>query len=836
MSRHPSTFFPPVNSTSFAAQLLCASLAACAATAFTAPAQAQTTPAVDAARSYAIPAGPLGAALNRLGQESGALITFSPEQVAGLQTQGASGSLTVVQAMGALLRGTGLQAFQGSAGAWTMRRTPSADTSTDKTMATTVQTGTPLAEVLVTAQAFEDPVTEGSGSYAGPTTTASATGLRLSIRETPQTVTVVTQQQMKDQGTSSISDVMQNAAGISVQRADSERWGFSARGFSITNFMHDGVPRLFDGIYDWGGTNLDMLFYDRVEIVKGATGLLTGSGEPSAAVNFVRKRPTKTFGGSVTAQLGSDSHRRLETDISTPLNADQTVRGRIAAAQQDRGSQQDHYRQKLSAVYGIVEADLQPGTRVTLGADYQHVDPRGTTWTGVPVFYSDGTRTDFSRTFNPAANWSRRVFTNKSAFAMLEQQFASDWRLKVEASSHRSRHHSTLASASGGNPDPVTGEGMYLFSGEFEGDRRQNTLYASLEGKYTLFGRRHDAAFGARWTDAKTDGLLYEGQYPTLTGSIFNWDGSYPEPVFKVDGDYEQTERQTGLYASTRLRPTDRLAVILGARTSRVNQKSRSTYDDRGEPTGQRESARTPYAGVVYELDGVHALYASYTSIFQPQSLLTLTGEYLKPLEGKAFEVGVKADYLDGRLQAGAAVYRIQQENVAQYAGVVGNNEERYRAIKGVRSQGVELQVAGRLTPAWNINASYTYNSARTAEGTPVYGSQAQTTQPEHIARLFTSYRLAGAGRGWTLGGGVSWQSRFESKVWSPTANDYASIWQQGYALVDLTARYDFTPQLSVSAVLRNVADKKYYSGMGLFDTLYWGEGRSAALTLTYKF
>lgn len=698
--------------------------------------------------AFDIAAQPLAQALGAFVQQSGQQVLFDEAVVIGRSAQAVKGSLAPRQALEQLLAGTGVTISTARAGGFTLMATQPAPAQAEH-----AQT---LTAITVTGQLFEDPVTEGTGSYAGPTTTASATGLRLSIRETPQTVTVVTQQQMKDQGASSISDVLQNTAGIAVQRADSERWGFSARGFTISNYTHDGVPRLSDGIYDWGTTNLDMLFYDRVEVIKGATGLLSGAGEPSAAVNFVRKRPTRSFGGSVSAQLGTHRHRRVQADISTPVNEAQTIRARIAAAHQDRGSQQDHYRQRLSAVYGIVEADLTPTTRVTLGADYQHVDPRGSSWTGVPAFNSDGTRTDFSRSFNPAARWSRRVFTNQSMFAMLEHQVLADWRLKVEANTHRSRHRSTLGSASGGNPDPLTGEGMMLFSGDFAGDRRQNTLYASLEGKYTLFGQRHDAAFGARWTNARTHGLLYAGQYPMLSGSIFQWDGNYPEPSFEVDGDYAQSERQTGFYASTRLRATDRLSVILGARISRMVQKARSAYDDRGEPTGQRESMWTPYAGVVYELDGVHALYASYTSIFQPQALLTLSGDYLEPLQGRAAEAGVKADYLDGDLQASAAVFRIQQDNVPQFAGMVGNDEERYRGIKGVRSQGVEFQVAGRLTPAWNVNASYAYHRARTAQGTPVYGSQAMTTQPEHVARLFTTYRLSGAASGWTVGGGIS--------------------------------------------------------------------------------
>lgn len=791
-----------------------------------------------ATQHYDIPAGPLAATLGRLGAQAGILLSFTTAQTEGRLSPGVRGALDVPQALAAALAGTGLRAVP-QAGGWQLQAAPAAvpaPTSAALPFATGSAT---LAEVRVTAQA-EDPVTEGSGSYAGPTTTASATGLRLSIRETPQTVTVVTQQQMRDQASFAIADVMQNAAGISAQRYDSERWMFSARGFVITNFLHDGVPRLYDGIYDWGATNLDMVFYDRVEIVKGATGLLSGSGMPSAAINFVRKRPAKEFGGSVSLQAGSFDHRRAEVDLSTPLNADKSVRARVAAAHQDQGSVQDHYRQKLSALYGIVEADLAPGTRATVGADYQHVDPRGTSWTGLPVFFSDGSRTDFARELNPAATWSRRLFTNNSVFAVLDHQFTPDWRLKVEANSLRSRHDSVLASASGGYPERTTGEGMYLFSGAFRGDRTQNTVHASLEGRYTLLGRRHDAAFGATWTDARTDGPTFEGQYPLLSGSIFQWDGSYPEPVFARIGDYADRTRQIGLYASTRLRPTNQLAVILGLRTSRVDVQHRESYTNgtADYASQQKESALTPYAGVVFELDGVHALYASYTSIFEPQPLRTMAGDYLDPLRGKALEAGVKADYLDGQLQASAAVFHIRQENLAEYAGYVGDFEERYKPVAGVRSRGVELQVAGRITPAWNVNASYTYAHIRSADGQPVFGSQLMTTLPAHTARLFTTYRLPGAASAWKIGGGVRWQSAFDGKVWPPseTATDYAIVRQKGYALVDLTAQFDVTPKLTLSASVRNLFDRRYYAGMGLFETAYRGEARSALVTVHYRF
>lgn len=801
----------------------------------TAPGWAQQPPAPPAVRkAFSVQPGALEEALTTLARQAGITLSFAPGQVQGRRSPGVQGDLSIDEAFERVLEATGLEARRNGPDSYLLaarRMQGQAETAPARSAA--------LPAVRAAAAAYGNPVTEGSGSYAATATTASATGLALSIHETPQTITVVTQQQMRDQATLSVADVMQNAAGINTQRYDSERWMFSARGFVITNFMHDGVPRAYDGIYDWGATNLDMVFYDRVEIIKGATGLLSGAGMPSATVNFVRKRPGKETAASVSAQLGSHDHRRLEADVATPLNEDKTVRGRLAAAHQDRGSVQDHYRQKLSAVYGIVEADLTPATRLSLGADHQQVDPRGTSWTGLPVFHSDGSRTDFSRSLNPATDWSRRVFSNSSVFAVLEHQLSPDWRLKAEANHQRSRHRSTLGSASGGYPDPQTGLGMYLFSGRFEGDRTQRTLHASLEGRYALLGRRHDAAFGATWTDARTDGATYAGQYPMLTTSIFDWDGRYPEPTFDVVGDYAERQRQTGFYACTRLRPTDRLAVILGARSSRVTQQRQDRYTDgrAEEASRQKERELTPYAGIVYDLDDVHALYASYTSIFEPQALRTLGGSYLDSLKGKAWEAGVKAEYLDGQLQASLALFQIQQDNLAEYAGFVGDNEERYRAIKGVRSRGLELQLAGKLTPRWQLNASYAYSHIRNADGQQVYGSQLMTTQPAHMARLFTRYHLSEGDGGWHVGGGLSWQSRFEGKVWPPAADatDYAIVRQKAYALVDLSADYQFTPRLNASVVVRNAFDKAYLNSIGLFETAYRGEPRSLTLTLNYQ-
>ncbi|MDM0026212.1 TonB-dependent siderophore receptor [Variovorax saccharolyticus] len=802
-----------------------------ATAAMTTVAMAQQTGATAPTR-FEVHAGPLAPALADFAADAGVSLSAPPELVRGMTSPGLSGSYAVPEGLARLLAGTGLEAVPSGDRAWLLRRKPAAEAPSSDA------TGSTLPEVRVTAQGPGNGTTEGTGSYAaGPS--SSATGLSLSPRETPQTVTVVTRQQMDDQGSLNVSDVMERAPGITVQSYDSERWSFSARGFAVTNFQYDGVSKDYDGVYDWGATNGDMAIYDRVEIVKGATGLMSGTGDPSAAVNFIRKRPTQSFAGSVAASLGSWQSARTELDLSGPLNESGSVRGRFVGAYQDRESYLDHYRQKKSVAYGVIEADLSRDTLLTLGMDYQNTDPRGSTWTGFPIFFSDGSRTDWSRSFNPATTWSRRELETRNLFATLEHRLADDWRLKLTVNNQESKHRSLLGSASGGNPDPVTGEGMYLFSGDFRGNRTQDTANASITGSYALGGRKHDLMFGGMWSNTRTDGPWSESLYPLLPGSIFNWTGNFPQPEFPPIASYEDRDRQTAVYGATRLRPTDALSVILGARVTRVTASDTRTYVDGVTPplssSLSESGVTTPYAGVVFDLDPTWSVYASYTSIFSPQSLMDVNRQYLPPIEGRSVEAGIKGEFLDGRLNASLAAFQIKQDNVAEYVDFV-DGESVYRAVQGVTSKGIEAELNGQIAPGWNLQAGYTYNHVRDAEGERVYGATLMASQPAQMLRLSTSYRLPGAWQKLTIGGGVSWQSAFYGKVWNPAAGDYAIIEQKPYALVALMARYEFSKQLSATLNINNLFDKKYYAGLGLFETGFYGAPRNAMLTMRYQF
>lgn len=428
---------------------------------------------------------------------------------------------------------------------------------------------------------------------------------------------------------------------------------------------------------------------------------------------------------------------------------------------------------------------------------------------------------------------------NATLFSSLEHTFANDWKIKLSANQLRSKHDSVLGSASGGNPDPVTGEGAYFFMGKYKGDRRQTTVNVDASGPFTAFGRQHEAMLGYSSSTAKQDGPVYESVYPPVEGSYFNWHGQYAEPAFKRLGNDNDSTRQSGLYGAVRLHPVDALSLIVGARVSDYKQEQDRSFFDTGTAriTSRIEENNvvTPYAGVVYDLDKTYSLFGSYTSIFAPQSNRDANRRFISPVRGKGFEAGVKAEYFEGKVNASAAIFQIRQSNVASYVGEV-NGEEAYKAIDGITSRGLELEVTGEVAKDVKLSAGYTYAHVRDADGKDVFSTMLQTTQPAHLVRVQGSWRLPASLDKVTVGGGINWQSSYFGKLWNPAAEDYARIGQGSYALVNLMVRYEISKNTTASLNVNNLMDKKYLTGLGLFETGFYGEPRNVMFTLRTKF
>jgi outer membrane receptor for ferric coprogen and ferric-rhodotorulic acid len=786
--------------------------------------------------TVSVPAGPLESGLLDLARQANLRLLYPSSITQGRRTGGVSGGLSRQAAVAQLLSGTGL--------------------SYTFTNANTVQVLDPLAPADGVGQlpadgstrletltvAGQGATTEGTGSYTAPEM-ASATGLPLSIKETPQSVTVVTRQRLDDQDSTTLRDALDSASGVTVQKYDSDRTEFFSRGFALTEFQYDGVLVGTDGVYDYGLSNADMTIYDRVEIVKGANGLLQGAGSPGAAVNLIRKRPTDDFQASLTGSTGSWDTYRTEVDVSGSLNPEGSLRGRFAGSFEDSKSYLDHYEKQKFTLYGVLEADITDSTTLTLGSDYQQNRPRGTSWTGLPMFFSDGTRTDWDVSKNPATEWSRRDTFTHNIFATVNHDFDNGWNTLLSYNHRRNGHDTVLGSAGGGFPDPVTGAGVYQYVGKYSGRVVQDTLDVKASGPVELFGREHDLMIGAtasRTTD-KGPWYGYGGiDYDPNVPDYFNWDGNTPEPDFALTGRYEDSLVQYGAYAALRLKPTDNFSVILGSRISWWDFDDKGTYDNAAGAwsAANAYSANgelTPYLGAVYDINEVYSVYGSYTSIFKPQGYQDIDRAYLEPEEGDSFEAGVKASFLDGALNTSAAVFLTKQDNLAEVAGYdpdLGGNY--YTAADGVTTKGFELEASGEIAPDWNIYAGYTFSHARKADGDRVY-SFIQTSAPENVIKLYTTYTLPGNWDKLTVGGGIRWQDKIYGNVYNP-AGVYEEIVQKNVFLVDLMTKYRFNEKIDITFNVKNLLNEKYFAGLGNFNTGFYGEPRSLNIATKFKF
>jgi len=655
-------------------------------------------------------------------------------------------------------------------------------------------------------------------------TTRAGTKMLLAPRDVPQSVSVVTQQRMKDQDLQNIDAVLTNATGVSSQQIDSERSNYFSRGFEITNFSYDDIPTSMGDAWNFGDATEDTAIYDRIEVVRGAAGLMTGAGDPGASVNMVRKRAeSKQFTGNVSASYGSWNKQRYVADLSAPLNSDGSMRGRVIAGYQDQDSWLDRYGKRKKFLYGVMDADLTERTTLSLGWDYQQTNTANPTWGGLPALYSNGSRTHYDRNVNTSADWTGYNIESRKIFANLTHSWDNGWAFRFNGTHGEQTFNDTLLYVMG-NPDASTGEGASGWGSKDRGKRTLDSFDSYVSGPFDLLGRQHQLMAGASYSRQHNATFSKDGPMDSDQIGIFNnhWDGSVAEPTW---GDWYQNAddivRQKSVYTAARFSLADPLALILGARYTQ--------YSTNGSSGDMRKYNTTPYGGVVFDITDSLSAYASYTSIFAPQTKRSQDGAWLSPVTGKNYETGLKADWVDGRLTTNVAIFRIEQENAAEAISgefVNGSSEQAYRATKGAVSKGAEFEVNGAVTDNLQLTFSATRYVARDTDGR--FNSYAPQTQ----LKLFSRYRLPVLPE-LTVGGGLNWQNRVYKDVTGPDG-ETQRLYQGSYPLVDLFAQYQLTKQLAVQANISNLFDREYYSYLD--DSAVYGEPRNLSVSMSYTF
>jgi outer membrane receptor for ferric coprogen and ferric-rhodotorulic acid len=351
-----------------------------------------------------------------------------------------------------------------------------------------------LPEVTIQAKT-QGEVTEGTGSYTtGKAKTA--TPLSMSMRDTPQSVSVVTQQRIEDQGLQNITDVVNTTTGVSVRQYETNRAQFISRGFDINALMIDGVPTTWDQQWSSAEVMTSLALYDHVEVVRGSTGLTTGAGDPSAAINMVRKRASsKELTGSAELGIGSWNERRAMVDLSTPLNEAKTLRARVVGEHSERDSWVEDLKNKRQTLYATIEADLGTNTLLSAGLSHQENKQRGSMWGGLPVWYSNGARTNWDRSKTTAADWTRYDAVYEDYFATLEHTLDNDWKLKASYTTGDRLADSYLLYVYG-TPDVSTGLGMSTWPGAYKVKTKQEDISLQASGPFKLMGRTHEMSVG----------------------------------------------------------------------------------------------------------------------------------------------------------------------------------------------------------------------------------------------------------------------------------------------------------------------------------------------------
>ncbi|EJL23047.1 TonB-dependent siderophore receptor [Novosphingobium sp. AP12] len=693
------------------------------------------------------------------------------------------------------------------------------------------------------AQVAEDNGGDGdaivvTGTYTLPDKIDTATGLGLTVQETPQSVSIVTAQRIMDQNLISVKDVIQNAVGVAINETDDVRNSFYARGFQITNTQIDGVPTAWALGGDSGETLADVSLYERVEIVRGATGLLSGAGDPSASVNLVRKHADSTeLKGYVSGSYGSWDTVRLSGDIGGAVTSDGRLRFRAVGRYEDGDSYIDGYHNEKFVAYGTIDADVTDTTLLRVGFSHQQGRPDGNAWGALPSFYSDGSFASWPRSKTASADWTHWDTTNQNLFVTLKQDFGNGWSAQANYNRMRNTQRTEILYLYG-LVDKTTGLGLASNPYSADGESIQNSYDAQIKGKVTLFGRDHDIVVGAlrsiinRHADTFAALNITDPSNPYSwppAGDFNNWTPqSYDYPGFSTVPFRASQEKitQTGYYGAVRANLTDQLKVIGGGRLASWKQRGfaygvDSNYGD--------DNVFIPYVGALYDVTPNHRLYASYTTIFSPQNYVDRNFRQLDPLDGKAYEIGLKSSFFENALQTSLSLFRIEQDNVAVMDGAPITNpnnpslppQQTYVAANGVVSKGFEVEITGQPLEGWNVNFGYSQ-----------FKMDANFDQPRRLLKLFTTYTLGDL----TFGGGVNYRSKAYTDGTNPVTSAPFRFQQDSYTLVSLMGRYEVTDNLQIQANLENLLNKKYFSQIGFYSQYRYGAPRNFTVSGTYRF
>ncbi|WP_350648082.1 TonB-dependent siderophore receptor [Pseudomonas sp. HY13-MNA-CIBAN-0226] len=754
--------------------------------------------------TFNLPAGPLAATLNAIASQSGHIVSLEPALVQGKQAPAVVGRMLPEQAMNQALTGSGLQLRVTGQGNFSVE--PGADGSA------AVQLGaTTIVENSVEA------TTEGSGSYAARAVTIGK-GTH-TLKEIPQSVTVMTRKQMDDQGLTDLKDAANQTTGLVGVQGVGKGMILTSRGFQIDDWQYDGVPipRNNYALGNWA--TQDLIFFDRLEVLRGASGLLQGTGSPGGAINLVRKRGQNAPTVTLTGKAGSWDRYGLQLDAGGPLNESGTVRGRLVADEDDSHSFTDYEWSKTHSLYGALDVDLREDTTLGLAVSRSDNESRPII-RGLPR-YTNGDGLNVPRSTFTGATWNHSQIDLTTVYADMEHRFNDDWALKVGAvrmtEDNDAINQRLQSSGAGINAD---GSGVQYADFATDFDATKIGLDMNLTGRFEALSMPQEIMLGSNYSKLKSDDK-FARTFNNSSDTIFDIDHHRPEISYEgllntAGGRATLSKydiRQKGLYGSWRVKPIEPLTLVLGSRVSwydysykSADQRAFANVATTNAPSTMSENGEvTPYAGIVYDLNREWAVYASYTDVFEPQTARTTSGSVLKPVIGSNYEIGLKGELMDGRVNTSLALFRYDQENRAVNdvaSGFACDGWYCSTASGKVRSQGLDAEISGEVLNGLQLFAGYTYNTTKYLDDPDNEGKTFSTWTPKHMLRVWSDYQFSGDFNRLSTGLGFTTQSH--------TLGYEHTYEVPGYTVWNARVGYQLTPEIGLAMNANNLFDKSY--------------------------
>lgn len=692
------------------------------------------------------------------------------------------------------------------------------------------ETAQQLGEIVVTARR--------TGTY---TESVSELGTRMALplRDVPQSIQVINRELIADRQIQSVAEATKSMVGVNAF-SSSQYSDYVLRGFrsSPGNFAYNGIRGDFYQ-FDQAALTYNL---DRVEAVKGPASVLFSAGNPGGVINHVTKRAQAAPRYEVSATVGSFDQYRFVGDATGAVTGNQRLLYRFIVGYERTGQLDPN--QKIQNLFLAPQLQYNFSDKTSLNYELNYSSDNRTMGfqRGVPALLTGENTWQLDRyprnfsMIDPRGFSKTRSLSNQFIFT---HQFSKQLKVTSLLRTFNSTQDQFDVSPGGFGTGAVNDS--LLFSNNYF---TQKPLYQLQSSTYLNAGFqtgpiRHDVVAGI---DGNTSGRTFEyvglsERRVSLRNLDFSWATYDRSPAALANATYQggvvENTQLYGVYVQDQLSVGDHWKVLLGGRFEQHRFRNRN-FDVATDTTTGRDTLRAsrfiPRVGIVYQPTKTLSLYASYTEGFQPQYGSNRGGGGPFPPEGsRQGEIGLKKEWLGGRLLTSVAAYYIQKTDVLT-ADPNDPNGLRLIQIDEVTSKGIEAAVQGNVTDNLNLMANYAYNEARTPgdAGFDFYAPGWFPNAPNHNANAWGTYKLTrGRLAGLKIGAGFNYLSKRSTFV--------PGFEVPTYTTVDASVSYQrhgFTANLG----LFNMTDTVYYHGVYGPANLWPGNPRSFRLTLTQVF